>query len=255
MQRLILTRLLEDNKNIVKLIENQSFSKCTCFDIVQFRSRIIESPLLNIKSVAFNIDFAASSIAKSDAVVLSSRHASYALKGICSSDKLFYVVGEATARELKVAGFENIGYIARNMADMILFLKDAHKLPINFCYLRGIHIAFDFADWSKVNSFFCHEVQVYDSVPAIEFSRVLSDFMLGDEHASAVFFSRRAAQSFIDITAADGFMHRINAIKALCISASVLESVEHVFENRAYVASSPDLRGMAELVLEHFKDG
>lgn len=250
MKTLILTRSHEDNKNII----NQLFKTRTEFDISQYILRIIESPLLEIQNLTFDNDLAAEKIAKSDAIIISSRNAVDALDGICPKDKLIYVVGEATAQTLQAAGFQNIAYVAKDMADLSGFLREQYRNQAVFCYLRGVYVSFDIAAWCAIQGFSCHEIQVYDSVAAIEFLPLLQDFMDGEEPACVVFFSRRAAQSFINIAAMHGFKHRISAIKALCISASVLESVEHVFENCGCVASSPDLQGMADLILEHFKD-
>lgn len=257
MNRLILTRTLKDNERLIKCVISQCDDRRMCPDIGQFearfRSHIIQAPMLSPQNIAFDEMAASQNVAQADAVILTSRNAVEALNKIAPKNIPLFLVGEATAQEVVQYGFTNIVHCAPNVADLTRYIEANRQDIRKICYLRGVYVSFDLEVWAHNLGVGYAGFEVYNSAAVIAFPPFFEQAMQDCEGGAVVFFSKRAAANFIMLAQKSGFMHRISTIKALCISNSVLESVEHDFKMRAYAAPCPDLASMARLILTHFE--
>lgn len=119
--KVLLTRAIEDNIILAKSINEIGLEP-------------ISYPLINYHPLNQEID----NFTKYDNVIITSKFAILAFKKL--EDKNIYIVGKSNAELALNLGFKNIEYVARDVEDLIKYLKSYENDYGNFIYLSGNHI-------------------------------------------------------------------------------------------------------------------
>lgn len=167
-------------------------------------------------------------------------------------DVPLYLVGKNTSAAAADLGFSAIRKTAINaqtLADEITADIDNKAQP--FLYVRGEDISFQMKDALSSEGIVVDEHIAY-SAEAITMLSVDVQGALKNKAIGAVpFFSVRSAKIFIENVEKAGLSEHLKGIKALCISQSVLEYVRPAFGGEAYVAQSPDRKGITALIAQY----
>lgn len=255
-QGLILTRMDDDNNRFIKSVLDQYEGARTPSDFIRFKSILSDSvcavPMLACVHEDFSQQELREKCASAELIVVSSRHGVPSLRGAAFSHARVAVVGAQTAQAFADLFARMPDFTAPTMGDLLssdfMRVHSSHRI----LYIRGREVSYDVSSWAREQGKTYAELVVYNCAPVTTFPPFFDEFILRHDEIIVTFFSRRTAQSFINNASENNLLLRIKRIKALCISDGVLESLGKNLGREAYVAATPDLQGMAALVLEHF---
>ena len=161
-------------------------------------------------------------------------------------------VGKYTAREARAVGFNDVLDIAGTGKDIVNHIADTNtdqSVPsLRYIHVGGKNVAYPIAQELSAAGFQCVHVPVYDA-PAVD---AIPDDVVHAMRENSVdvitFFSKRTAETFLDLVKTQNLQDTLNTIKCLSISDAVLECVRfYKYEwNELYVSSKPDRAGMLE---------
>ncbi len=164
-----------------------------------------------------------------------------------------YTVGPQTVEAAIEAGAKNV-ISAEGNADDLTALIAGRNDPENgsFLYVRGVHSAADLKGEMEQKGFKVESLNVYEMEKVSAFSPALIDKIKAREIAAATFFSKRTAENFCRLAASHNLEAELGHIKALCISAAVLNYVHTLPWRGVYAALTPDRAGMNALIEAQF---
>lgn len=255
MKRIVLTRPQEDNIRVVNefthLTENKKENSFCMSDKGQL---FLSSPALEIKNVLCDL----TSLPQVDALIVTSANAlPFLLEAAAAPYKSLqsFVVGERTAKDMRKLGFESVHSFIDAAALSQEISSEKHKDLKNILYLRGEDISFDFTDSiSAIGGRELIQKIIYRAFPIDKISDEALAALQNGEVGAITFFSKRSALIFLDLIHREGLLSIMNGISPLCISASVLECVQSYMDGKAYIAKTPDLEGMLNIMVEFVRE-
>lgn len=155
-------------------------------------------------------------------------------------------VGTRTAAAARELGYKVIASAESAEALTRLIKAQGFEAGSKLLYVRGEDIAFDFV--SALPEFIWSWVIVYNAKPLSEISFEAKIAIENNKIQAVVFFSKRSAELFINIVKREKLQPALSALKALCMSQSVLECVQPTMWECVYVSKTPDREAMVSLV-------
>jgi uroporphyrinogen-III synthase len=207
------------------------------------------APMLAIQPIRFEeSDFSAY-----DGVLATSPRAIFLLAEAVSERKIpVYAVGDYTAAAAQEAGFINVHNAQGAGGDLAAMLATTPK-PLKFLHVRGQDVAFDLAGALEKSGHSVESIVVYEALKTSRFESEVRDALVSGRIKAVTFFSKRTAETFLELVHKEKLEAALRPIKALCISQSVLECVRPAQWLGVYVSASPDRAGMLNLLREEFR--
>lgn len=164
-----------------------------------------------------------------------------------------YAVGRVTAEEARGQGFKSVESASGTADDLVALLINRADLVKALLYVRGEEISKDLRQALAASNIFVSEVIGYRTIPAESLSVPLLKSADNQELAAILFFSVRGGKTFASLIEQYGRVHRLKAIKALCLSDGVVQSLSVLPFAEAVVTDKPDRYGMISLLNRIFK--
>ena len=139
---------------------------------------------------------------------------------------------------------QGIDDVSALMADV----KARHHVDTPLLYLRGHDISFDLCHELRRAGFQVAEKIVYRALPAPALSDSFIAALKNGDIAYITFFSARSAQIFEHLIAEAGLQAHIAPIKALCLSAPVLNSLQDAPWQDRLICKDKTMASMTALV-------
>ena len=164
-------------------------------------------------------------------------------------DKDYYCVGSSVAEKLRELGCVNVESKQPRASDLVEDIKLNHSTDKKrFLYLRGQDVAYDLPGvlmrlGHSVDELICYEAYASDVL-----TNSFVEALKRKEISAIAFFSGRTASIFAKLVREFDIFDDLKGIKALCISAGVLECLHTIFDENIEVAESPDAQGMAAII-------
>ncbi|MCB9987742.1 MAG: uroporphyrinogen-III synthase [Rhodospirillales bacterium] len=158
-----------------------------------------------------------------------------------------YTVGGQTKKAALEAGWENVFSADGTAADMISYLGrrvEDHGTPLLHVCGADVAVPIDAPGLS------IDPLPVYKAVPVQNFTDELLLALDENTIVAALFYSARTAQAFVHLLEKYERTEAISSIKALCLSDSVVKSVEGLPWEGVRVAGRPDGEAMRALLGE-----
>lgn len=160
-----------------------------------------------------------------------------------------FCVGDKTAEVAKSHGY-SVVYSAsgagEGLAHLIVSRSEDRKRPL--LHPRAADIAVPLQRWLAGHGMTLVPLIVYKAEKTRVLSPVCQEALLGGRIAMIPFFSKRTAESFLALVQELGLTHTLATIKALSISASVVQSVQSFPWLDVCMAKTPDQDGIIELI-------
>lgn len=156
-----------------------------------------------------------------------------------------YAVGEATANAAREAGFKNIVTADGDLGALnrLLMQVKAHdNRPV--LHVCGIHTAGEVI----AKEFTVERLPLYEAKAADTLSADCLEALDEGAFDVALFFSPRTGRTFAELLQKYGRTQAAASINALCLSDSVVESVESLPWRSVRAASTPDMAGITALL-------
>jgi uroporphyrinogen-III synthase len=207
------------------------------------------APMLAIRPIRFEEpDFLAY-----DGVFATSPRTIFLVAEAVSERKIpVYAVGDYTAAAAQEAGFITVHNAQGTGADLAAMLATAPK-PLKILHIRGKDIAFDLAGALEKLGHSVQPLIVYEALKTSHFESETREALVSGDIKAVTFFSKRTAETFLELVHKEKLEAALRPIKALCISQSVLECVRPAQWLGVYVSASPDRAGMLNLLREEFQ--
>ena len=173
-------------------------------------------------------------------------------------DRKLFVVGEQTAIRAREAGFHHVQVFADVSALRHWFegqhIKQNIKEKNKILYLRGEVISADIASDLGPYGYDVDELITYRALPNVSFSSEFLAMVKSGQIGGISFFSKRTAMIFMSLASGNGVLKSLRHVPVYCISDHVASYVRESFIGDVWVSSSPDRRGMMELIKIRFLD-
>ena len=207
---------------------------------------VLIEPMLTIKATDFTPpdlhDYQALVFTSVNAVRTFARHSSQRHLPV-------YCVGEKTAQEAKREGYDRVYTgegTGRALADMLEAQKQLQNRP--FLHVRGEDSAFAMEAWLAQRGVAMHTLVAYQAQKARDLGDVCAEALRSGKIKVIPFFSRRTAESFLALTRQNALWSTFVGIKALSISARVVESLREAPWSEVLIAKNSDENGIFELI-------
>lgn len=199
------------------------------------------SPLLNIVTLYDAVP----DLRGAQAVVFTSANAAAAVRH--AIDVPVFAVGEKTARAARDAGFRNVTVAGGDAAALNALLAGQAWQPGKPVYhLSGREVAAPV----RVPGVTVERHVVYHADKIEEFVPDALRELTSGSVAGVFLMSARTGEAFVAATEKAGLTESLRAIKALCISDSVLQSVAQLPWRGAAVARTPDVDGLVAMLAD-----
>ncbi len=212
-------------------MQGLSFVQKLCQDIPDIDiSNFLFEPLIEIhqrKVILPDLDIY-------DGVIVTSRHGKCALP----ENYKCYSVGDYAPT-------------ARALTKRIIDENQNKKLHL--LYLRAKDISFDMKSELENSGHEVDELMSYEAVANYKFSSEFLVALRNNEISAITFFSKRTAEIFIKSVHKYKIIDDLKEINLLCISDSVLECLNSIFENNIEASSRNDAIGVANIVIDYCK--
>lgn len=199
----------------------------------------IISPTLSVTPIDFDLP----DLTTYDGLVFTSTNA---VRLFCEStderDIDVFVVGEQTKQATEATGFQTIHSADGNSDDLIALIQNSKASRL--LHIRGKHVMRSMKEaLTHVN-----ELIIYETVMVDHFSQEALDVLQNETLEAVTFFSKRTAESFINLIKKNDLEDQLKPIKALCISAAVLEYIQSQKWLETYTSEHLNREGMLQLV-------
>lgn len=171
-----------------------------------------------------------------DALILTSRHALHAARGVESP---CYVVGENTANLARKNGM-HVARTASTAEALAPLLPQTARL----LYLSGENISYDFSHPCLTR------VAVYEAKAAEALSQQAIRALQAGQITGAAFYSARSARLFHQLLHKEGIGNQLKNAVAYCMSAAVAQECDQSLWHRIAIAQQPDAEAMLTLLLQ-----
>ncbi|MCC7304820.1 MAG: uroporphyrinogen-III synthase [Alphaproteobacteria bacterium] len=163
-----------------------------------------------------------------------------------------YCIGDRTAEEAAKKGFENIISAGGSGEDLAaLAAQKADPRGKKLLHVRGEHAAQELDKIFQNLGFACDKLVVYSAKPAAALYPECAALIKNKEVGAVTFFSRRTAETFMELCGKQGLLDYLKNIKLLSISRAVLKSVPADVWAGTYSAAAPDRAAMNSLLRTH----
>lgn len=205
-------------------------------DIARARNiEVLFEPMLNIEALTGSQP----DLSDYQSLVFTSGHALeiFVAQSSQRTHKIF-TVGDTTADKARAAGFTDVTSASGTADDLIALLNSGK--PGRALYFCGEDIAHPIPGVDRHVLYKAHPVETL--------SGLCEEKLRQKEIAAALFFSVRGARAFAELIRRKGLESSVSGIKALCLSAAVLESVSVLQWLEIKAAATPDREGMKALL-------
>lgn len=173
-----------------------------------------------------------------NALIFTSRHAATRFASLSQErDVPAIAVGSSTAEKLKTLGFQ-IVFDAGGSADAIPHFVAVEGIR-HVLYLRGEDVKVPLPAILAKEGVNCIDSVLYRARKLESIPENVWEAMEEGQVACAVFYSQRTAENFIRIVAERGRTDALKSIIALCLSDSVVKSVQQKLWKRTLSAEQP----------------
>lgn len=213
----LITRPTEDAENISKLVKQRGF-QVTCEPFLEIS--IMDKPLNDLDMFG--------------GVIFTSRNG---VRAFCKNTTNRYLtawtVGDST-RDLAIEmGFKDVQSAAGDLEALEVLLDD------EFCedellYVRAQHVSRDFERDGV------REIILYDAEIKREISPDIQNLIKEGTLSHVLFFSKRTAEGFVKLAKAHQLEAGLSETKALCLGASMVESLSVLPWKAVEVAEKPN---------------
>lgn len=180
------------------------------------------------------------------AVILTSAHTIPFLPEDLPRNLPIFCVGPATAKAALEAGFHDVTTAGGNARELQALLNARGG------FMEGAPVwhpgGVDRAAALEIPGGEVVDIHCYKAEGAKNFSPAFLAALSRGDVDSILFFSPRTGAIFADLAAQHGVAGGLNAIKALCFSAPVVKSLEHLSWAEMRVARRPDMASMCDLL-------
>ncbi len=178
-----------------------------------------------------------------DALAFTSRHAVSAFATRESTRHLpVYAVGGATADAARSFGFQDVREGGGTLDNLNRLLrKEAANRPGSVLHISGAHVT---GAVEQAGGGVADRVVLYEARPVQILSPDFLDVLERGGLQTATFFSARTAEIFCGLVEQYARTPALSSIKALCLSAPVVESLRHLSWKDVQTAGTPDMAGM-----------
>ena len=163
-----------------------------------------------------------------------------------------FCVGGDTAQLARDNGFKKVHIGMGGAKGLSVLLGSTLKTDQGaLFYPCGADVAYPLKADLEQNGYKVIERAVYQMQLSDGFSRLVLEALRDNEIGSVTFYSARTAEHFAQLVERHKIAGSLGQIKALCISQSVLEYVQHINWVSTHVADRPDGQGMVDLIKLH----
>lgn len=230
-ETVLITRPAQDADDIAGILQAQGYNVlCTPFIAVSFD------------------DFTLSDLSAYAGLIFTSANAVRALQGRAySPDIPAYCVGTQTMEAAQKAGFTKVYNADGEAGDLTeLLSKQSNDKP--FLYLRGRDISQDLKALRPLN---IDDIIVYHTDKIEEIPTEVASLLQAGQVNHVLFFSTRTAQAFMDwVKATKGVEAGLTHTKALCLGASMVESLSMIDWQDVQVAARPARESLMALLTQ-----
>jgi uroporphyrinogen-III synthase len=207
---------------------------------------VLVAPLLQVESVA--TDFAGGW----GGIIITSANAPGAIIGHAARDKLtklpLYAVGQRSADAARQAGFANVTSAGGDVRDLVrLIAARRADAAAPLLYLAGEDRAADLVAELIAHGIAVEMAVVYRAVTA-PFPPALTAALKAGEVDAVLHFSRRSADNCLIGAAQAGVAEQALAVRHLCLSAPIAESLSGAGASRIDIAKRPDEAALIALL-------
>lgn len=207
---------------------------------------VLSAPMLVIRALEFD----APDLSPYQALIFTSANG---VRSFCERvngrDFAVYVVGKQTQEEAQDKGFQEI-YTANGGTEELVAMiaNEAPDQGRPFLHVRGVDIAKPLDELLEAEGFNVQNLIVYEADAVAEISPNIVSAIKNSEIEGVMFFSKRTAENFVQLARKNHLLDALKSIKALCISAVVLECVQSLQWSETYASDQPDRAGMLALL-------
>ncbi|MGH1404837.1 MAG: uroporphyrinogen-III synthase [Alphaproteobacteria bacterium] len=237
-RKIIITRPIEQGKIFVDTLNTRLGMKAEDF---------ILCPVMTIIHDMANIPSSDSY----DALILTSVHAVHSVRDNHEVlSKPCYVVGQACGDAFEKAGGTNIVSITSTVHDLVKVIEKSHNQ--SFLYIRGRDISLDIKEVLKPLGKNVDEAISYNAQENDQMSSDVVTEILKHRIGAVTLFSKRTAHLFYTYIKQAELTSHLEGANILCLSNAIAQFVSEVQGKNAsdhvYVAQTPDMQGMIDLI-------
>jgi uroporphyrinogen-III synthase len=213
------------------------------------RHEVVLAPLLRIETVA-NAEIGEGPWS---ALVLTSANALPAIEAHPRRAELkklpLCVVGERTAAAARAAGFSDIRWVGRDVAELIRGISGfLQRSDPPLLYLAGKETTGDLAGELATKGLVVRTVVVYRAVKAERLPPAAEAALAAGEIDGVLHFSRRSAETFIECARQGGILERALAPPHYCLSQQVAQPLAAAGAGDVRIAERPDEAALIALI-------
>jgi uroporphyrinogen-III synthase len=164
-----------------------------------------------------------------------------------------FAVGDRSATVARSFGFTDVISAGGSFADLVERLAHA-RLPGPVFYPAGIDRVGDLARSLAAFGVMVITTQVYRMRPAAALSAGVRDALAAGQIAAALFYSRRTAETFLELAAAGLDRRTRTRLGVLCLSEAVASPLVDAHFVRVGLADHPSEEAMMSLALSFARD-
>jgi uroporphyrinogen-III synthase len=168
--------------------------------------------------------------------IITSQHA---LDCIINKMTKLFVLGHKTAETAISMGFENVVYVGKNIKEL------KQNIPFNeeLLYLSGNEVTEDLSKFPKIN----REI-MYKATKVEKYSSTLNSFLELEEKKAILFFSKRTAEIFINLTKKYRLYNNFSDIISISLSKNISDYLKTYGFKELHTAKEPKLIDLTKLI-------
>ena len=211
--------------------------------------RVSIEPVLDISPVKHSSDI----YRNSKGLIVTSFHASAQI--LQQEDKIdkntaIFAVGEATARPLHEAGFNNLYEASGDAKSLLPVVRDNYRPEYGLItYLSGWHITQDLAKVLAMEGFEAQRVVIYKANLINDISSLTKAEILRKEIDCVILMSNRSARQFRKMCHDTKIIKYLNRITALTLSEEIAKNIEDIKWKDIKVAQEPSMQSIIDMLI------
>ncbi len=158
------------------------------------------------------------------------------------------MVGDESSKIAQSLGFNNIIKVAKNIEELIDFIRYEIPSYTEINYLRSEYIAFDLKNHLKSFGYFVVEYILYKSIPSKKLSDGLVLMIKNHEIKRVLFFSKRTSAIFISLAKNAGILSELSGIEALVMSNNIANQLKNINWKKVIIAKHPTKSAMIGII-------
>lgn len=183
-------------------------------------------------------------------LLITSTNAIRALQNLSASTHIPVItVGDATLHTAREAGFGNVVSAGGNVQTLAEFVRTHYTNKQSFIYARAGIVSENLSQQLARQGFDVTDITVYDANPKTSLSEEFKTRYLSGHFDTALFFSRRTAETFLSLLRKDILsMAPLAQIELFCLSRQVAQPFENTTVKNIRTAPAPTSESLLELV-------